>query len=86
MHLECDFSESGLPCPSCAVLGVSDCDFTDADYFLLNIADRRDQRFHDERRSLVAAVRENRLPPSLFGTFPPLLPPGLFLTLLPFRP
>ncbi|KAJ7360650.1 hypothetical protein DFH08DRAFT_842065 [Mycena albidolilacea] len=66
MHLECDFSESGLPCPSCAVLGMSDCDFTDADYFLLNIADRRDQRFHDERRSLVAAVRENRLSPSLF--------------------
>jgi hypothetical protein len=45
---------------------VPNCDFTDPDFFLRNLADRRDQHFHDERRALCASVRENRLSPSLF--------------------
>ncbi|KAF8216909.1 hypothetical protein K438DRAFT_1925898 [Mycena galopus ATCC 62051] len=64
--LECDFTEAGIPCPCCVVLGVPNCDFIDPDFFLHNLADRRDQHFHDECWALCAFVRENCLLPCLF--------------------
>ncbi|KAJ6498708.1 hypothetical protein DFH09DRAFT_1203834 [Mycena vulgaris] len=66
LAVECDFSESGVPCPPCAVLAIPDCDFTDPYFFMANLAHRRDIYLHEQRATLVTAVRENYLAPSQF--------------------
>jgi hypothetical protein len=65
-----------------------DGDFGNKDFFLLNLADRCDQRFYDARRSLCNTICENRLSPSLLGTSQSLLVLELPLIsfFLSFRP
>ncbi|KAJ7222178.1 hypothetical protein GGX14DRAFT_558275 [Mycena pura] len=64
--VECEFSECGIPCPPCAVLGIPDCDYTDPYFFVANLAYRRDLYLHDERAILCAAVHDNFLAPAQF--------------------
>ncbi|KAJ7934267.1 hypothetical protein B0H13DRAFT_1855439 [Mycena leptocephala] len=70
LAVDCDFSEAGIPCPPCAILGIPDCNYADPYFFVANLAHRRDMYLHDERTVLCAAVRDNYLAPSQFGTSP----------------
>ncbi|KAJ7479653.1 hypothetical protein FB451DRAFT_1171753 [Mycena latifolia] len=67
LAIDCDFSEAGIPCPPCAVLGIPDCNYADPYFFVSNLANRRDAYLHDERAVLCAAVRDNHLAASQFG-------------------
>ncbi|KAJ7165431.1 hypothetical protein C8R43DRAFT_1122154 [Mycena crocata] len=62
----CQFSEAGVPCPPCSVLGIPDCDWANPFWFIENLQRCRDLYLLDERTSLVKSVKDNRLPPSLF--------------------
>ncbi|KAJ7738034.1 hypothetical protein DFH07DRAFT_966186 [Mycena maculata] len=66
MAIECSFTEAGIPCPSCAVLGIPDCDWVDPFLLMENLQSCRNRYLRDERDILVKAVEENRLSPSLF--------------------
>ncbi|KAJ7307923.1 hypothetical protein DFH08DRAFT_491445 [Mycena albidolilacea] len=66
MGVTCTFSEAGIPCPPCAVLGIPDCDWTDPFWLIENIQRCRDLYLLDERDGLVNSVKDNRLAPSLF--------------------
>ncbi|KAJ7088181.1 hypothetical protein C8R44DRAFT_445112 [Mycena epipterygia] len=66
LAVECDFSESGIPCPPCAILGIPDCNYADPYFFMANLAHRRDMYLHEERTVLSVAVRDNFLAPSQF--------------------
>ncbi|KAJ7176541.1 hypothetical protein C8R46DRAFT_1213117 [Mycena filopes] len=66
MAIKCHFVESGIPCPPSAVLGIPDCRFADLYDFMVNLADHRDQYLHEERATLIAAVKDNHLAPSQF--------------------
>ncbi|KAJ7508859.1 hypothetical protein B0H11DRAFT_1901644 [Mycena galericulata] len=66
MCVPCSFSEAGIPCPPCSVLGIPDCDWADPFWFIENLRRCRDLYLHDERDDLVKAVRDNRLAPSMF--------------------
>ncbi|KAJ7159277.1 hypothetical protein C8R43DRAFT_994315 [Mycena crocata] len=66
MGVACSFSEAGIPCPPCAVLGIPDCDWANPFWFAENLQRCRDLYLLDERETLVKSVKENRLPPSLF--------------------
>ncbi|KAJ6525812.1 hypothetical protein DFH09DRAFT_1095524 [Mycena vulgaris] len=66
MGVGCSFSEAGIPCPPCSVLGIPDCDWANPFWFLENLQRCRDLYLLDERDSLVKSVNDNRLPPSLF--------------------
>ncbi|KAJ7821888.1 hypothetical protein B0H14DRAFT_3471185 [Mycena olivaceomarginata] len=67
MGVNCSFSEAGIPCPPCAVLGIPDCDWSDPFWLMENLQRCRDLYFLDERDTLVKSVQDNRLAPSLFG-------------------
>ncbi|KAJ7811515.1 hypothetical protein B0H13DRAFT_1881159 [Mycena leptocephala] len=64
--IECDWSEAGVPCAPCAVLGIPDCDFADPYFLVQNLAHQRNLYLHSERAILCAAVRDNHLSPSQF--------------------
>ncbi|KAJ7113787.1 hypothetical protein C8R44DRAFT_881375 [Mycena epipterygia] len=66
MAVDCSFSEAGIPCPPCAVLGIPDCDWADPFWLMENLQQCRDLYLRDERDALVKSVNENRLSPSLF--------------------
>ncbi|KAJ7161901.1 hypothetical protein C8R43DRAFT_947407 [Mycena crocata] len=66
MAIACSFVESGLPCPSCVLLGVPDCDWADPFRLVDTLRNRRDSHLMEERDALVKAVRNNQLSPSLF--------------------
>ncbi|KAJ7449205.1 hypothetical protein FB451DRAFT_1187303 [Mycena latifolia] len=67
LAIDCDFSEAGIPCPPCAVLGIPDCNYADPYFFVSNLANRRDAYLHDEHAVLCAAVCDNHLAASQFG-------------------
>ncbi|KAJ7753265.1 hypothetical protein B0H16DRAFT_1459566 [Mycena metata] len=67
LAIPCEFSESGIPCPPCAVLGIPDCDYSDPYFFVANLAYHRDAYLHEERSVLVDAVKQNFLEPSQFS-------------------
>ncbi|KAJ6626188.1 hypothetical protein B0H10DRAFT_2305680 [Mycena sp. CBHHK59/15] len=62
----CSFTEAGVPCPPCSVLGIPDCYWVDPSWFVENLRTCRDAYLSDERDELVKSVQENRLSPSLF--------------------
>ncbi|KAJ7215469.1 hypothetical protein GGX14DRAFT_562681 [Mycena pura] len=64
---ECQYSEAGIPCPPCVVLGVPDCEFADPDFFLQNLRHARDAYLHGERVALSKAVQNNQLASSRFA-------------------
>ncbi|KAJ7664840.1 hypothetical protein B0H17DRAFT_1143519 [Mycena rosella] len=66
MGVDCTFSEAGIPCPPCAVLGIPNCDWTDPFWLMENLRRCRDLYLRDERDELVQSVKDNRLPASLF--------------------
>ncbi|KAJ7853848.1 hypothetical protein B0H14DRAFT_2757736 [Mycena olivaceomarginata] len=66
MGVNCSFSEAGIPCPPCAVLGIPDCDWSDPFWLMENLQRCRDLYLLDERDALVKSVQDNRLAPSLF--------------------
>ncbi|KAJ7848046.1 hypothetical protein B0H14DRAFT_2583269 [Mycena olivaceomarginata] len=66
MVVECNFTEAGIPCPPCSVLGIPDCDWADPYWFMENLQRCRDLYLLDERHELVKSVKDNRLAPSLF--------------------
>ncbi|KAJ7816101.1 hypothetical protein B0H13DRAFT_435624 [Mycena leptocephala] len=66
LAIECEFSESGIPCAPCAVLAVPDCDFSDPYFLVANLAHRRDLYLHEERASLYAAAQNNQISPAQF--------------------
>ncbi|KAJ7309350.1 hypothetical protein DFH08DRAFT_823522 [Mycena albidolilacea] len=66
MAVECTFTEAGIPCPPCSVLGIPDCDWADPFWFIENLQRCRDLYLLDERNELVKSVKDNRLAPSLF--------------------
>ncbi|KAJ7860721.1 hypothetical protein B0H14DRAFT_3621641 [Mycena olivaceomarginata] len=66
MGVNCSFSEAGIPCPPCAVLGIPDCDWSDPFWLMENLQRCRDLYLLDERDTLVKSVQDNRLAPSLF--------------------
>ncbi|KAJ7501960.1 hypothetical protein B0H11DRAFT_1991715 [Mycena galericulata] len=66
MGIECSFSEAGIPCPPCSVLGIPDCDWADPFWLMENLRRCRDLYLRDERDELVQSVKDNRLPASLF--------------------
>ncbi|KAJ6606899.1 hypothetical protein B0H10DRAFT_2222675 [Mycena sp. CBHHK59/15] len=66
MGVACSFTEAGVPCPPCSVLGIPDCNWADPFWFIENLQRCRDLYLLDERDGLVKAVRDNRLAPSLF--------------------
>ncbi|KAJ7238839.1 hypothetical protein B0H12DRAFT_1136882 [Mycena haematopus] len=66
LAIDCQFSEAGVPCPACAILGVPDCDFAHPRFLLANLVYQRDNHLHHERSILCTAVRNNQLSPSCF--------------------
>ncbi|KAJ6613990.1 hypothetical protein B0H10DRAFT_2221715 [Mycena sp. CBHHK59/15] len=66
MGIMCAFSEAGIPCPPCSVLGIPDCDWADPFWFIENLQRCRNLYLLNERDDLVKAVKDNRLAPSLF--------------------
>ncbi|KAF7324413.1 hypothetical protein MVEN_02643800 [Mycena venus] len=66
MGIACEFTESGIPCPPCALLAVPDCEYVDPEFFLVNLARHRDFFLCAERDALCSAVRDNQLAPSVF--------------------
>ncbi|KAJ7333496.1 hypothetical protein DFH08DRAFT_966314 [Mycena albidolilacea] len=66
LAIDCSFVEAGIPCPPCAILGIPDCDWTNPYWFAQNLRHCRDAYIRHERDSLVTAVREDHLAPSLF--------------------
>ncbi|KAJ6592546.1 hypothetical protein B0H19DRAFT_1245409 [Mycena capillaripes] len=66
MGITCSFSEAGIPCPPCAVMGIPDCDWADPFWFVENLQRCRDLYLLDERDALVKSVNDNYLAPSLF--------------------
>ncbi|KAJ7836576.1 hypothetical protein B0H14DRAFT_2589641 [Mycena olivaceomarginata] len=66
MAIECTFSEAGIPCPPCSIMGILDCDWNDPFFFMENLRRQRDLYLLDERDSLVRSVQDNRLAPALF--------------------
>ncbi|KAJ6556683.1 hypothetical protein B0H10DRAFT_2201549 [Mycena sp. CBHHK59/15] len=66
LAIDCEFFEAGVPCPPCAVLGIPNCQFADPYDFMMNLRNRRDAHFLHEREVLCAAVRDNKLAPSVF--------------------
>ncbi|KAF7358326.1 hypothetical protein MVEN_00882100 [Mycena venus] len=66
MGVDCAFTEAGIPCPPCSVLGIPDCDWADPFWFIENLQRCRDLYLLDERDGLVKSVKDNRLAPSLF--------------------
>jgi len=66
MGIECMFTEAGISCPPCSVLGIPDCNWSDPFWFMENLQRCRDLYLLDEREELVKSVKENRLAPSLF--------------------
>jgi hypothetical protein len=67
MGVECSFTEAGVPCPPCSVLGIPDCNWSDPFWFVENLRGCRDSYLIGERDALVKSVKDNLLPPSLFG-------------------
>ncbi|KAJ7176297.1 hypothetical protein C8R43DRAFT_1197922 [Mycena crocata] len=53
----CQFSEAGVPCPPCSVLGIPDCDWANPFWFIENLQRCRDLYLLDERTSLGAISR-----------------------------
>ncbi|KAJ7800052.1 hypothetical protein B0H14DRAFT_2901302 [Mycena olivaceomarginata] len=66
MGVNCSFSEAGIPCPPCTVLGIPDCDWSDPFWLMENLQRCRDIYLLDEQDTLVKSVQDNRLAPSLF--------------------
>ncbi|KAJ7847287.1 hypothetical protein B0H13DRAFT_1907363 [Mycena leptocephala] len=66
MGVACSFTEAGIPCPPCSVLGIPDCNWTDPFWFIENLQRCRDLYLLDERDKLVKSVKNNCLAPSLF--------------------
>ncbi|KAJ7902589.1 hypothetical protein B0H14DRAFT_2555128 [Mycena olivaceomarginata] len=66
MAVECTFTEAGIPCPPCSVLGIPDCDWVDPFWFIENFQHCRDLYLLDECNELVKSVKDNCLTPSLF--------------------
>ncbi|KAJ6629357.1 hypothetical protein B0H10DRAFT_1939761 [Mycena sp. CBHHK59/15] len=66
MGVTCSFTEAGVPCPPCSVLGIPDCNWSDPFWFIENLQRCRDLYLLDEHDNLVKAVRDSRLAPSLF--------------------
>ncbi|KAJ7134179.1 hypothetical protein C8R44DRAFT_729667 [Mycena epipterygia] len=66
MAIDCEFSEAGVPCPPCAILGIPDCQFADSYHFMDNLRHHRDTHFCRERDVLCTAVCDNQLAPSSF--------------------
>ncbi|KAJ7121183.1 hypothetical protein C8R44DRAFT_877479 [Mycena epipterygia] len=66
MGVTCSFTEAGVPCPPCSVLGIPDCHWSDPYWFVENLRTCRDAYLSDERDELVKSVQESRLSPSLF--------------------
>jgi hypothetical protein len=79
------FTEAGIPCPPCSVLGIPNCDWTDPFWFMENLQRCRDLYLLDEREELVKSVKENRLAPSLFGASPLVLSLLSFSLTFPFQ-
>ncbi|KAJ6572483.1 hypothetical protein DFH09DRAFT_1362442 [Mycena vulgaris] len=66
MAVPCSFTEMGIPCPPCAVLGVPECDWSDPFFFMENLRRCRDLYLRDECNELLDSVKSNTLPTSLF--------------------
>ncbi|KAJ7442986.1 hypothetical protein FB451DRAFT_1296469 [Mycena latifolia] len=66
MGVDCSFSEAGIPCPPCSVLGIPDCNWADPFWFIENLQRCRNLFLLDERDALVKSVNDNHLSPSLF--------------------
>ncbi|KAJ7131909.1 hypothetical protein C8R46DRAFT_581297 [Mycena filopes] len=66
LAIPCDFSESGVPCSPCMVLGIPDCVYADPWCFMATLSRERDIYLADERQGLFNAVKDNRLSPSVF--------------------
>ncbi|KAJ7140330.1 hypothetical protein C8R43DRAFT_1109632, partial [Mycena crocata] len=66
LGVSCSFTEAGIPCPPCMVLGIPDCHWADPYWFVENLRTCRDAYLFGERDDLVKAVQEDRLSPSLF--------------------
>ncbi|KAJ6553131.1 hypothetical protein B0H19DRAFT_1295757, partial [Mycena capillaripes] len=64
--IDCSFTEAGIPCSPCAILGMPDCRWSDPHWFMEHLRRKRDHYLLEERDALVMSVRENRLAPSLF--------------------
>jgi hypothetical protein len=67
--IDCSFTEAGIPCSPCTLLGVPDCRWSDPHWFMENLRRKRDHYLLEERDELIKSVRENRLAPSLFRKF-----------------
>ncbi|KAJ7083047.1 hypothetical protein C8R43DRAFT_1142746 [Mycena crocata] len=66
LGVSCSFTEAGIPCPPCAVLGIPDCHWADPFWFAESLRTCRDAYLSDERDELVKSVQEDHLLPSLF--------------------
>ncbi|KAJ7306271.1 hypothetical protein DFH08DRAFT_944856 [Mycena albidolilacea] len=66
LGVDCEFGETGLPCPPCNVLGVPYCTFADPDFFMENVGHTRNTFLYEECSALCTAVHNNQLPPSSF--------------------
>ncbi|KAJ7140795.1 hypothetical protein C8R44DRAFT_726513 [Mycena epipterygia] len=66
MGVSCSFTEAGIPCPPCSVLGIPDCRWADPYWFAESLRTCRDAYLNDERDELVKSVQESHLSPSLF--------------------
>ncbi|KAJ6447863.1 hypothetical protein C8R45DRAFT_948310 [Mycena sanguinolenta] len=63
---DCEFSESGVPCPPCAVLGIPDCLHADPEEFLANISERCNGYLLRRRDHIKGLVNDNYVAPSQF--------------------
>ncbi|KAJ7366432.1 hypothetical protein DFH08DRAFT_797414 [Mycena albidolilacea] len=66
MAVECTFTEAGIPCPPCSILGIPDCDWVDPFWFIENLQCCQDLYLLDKCNELVKSVKDNRLASSLF--------------------
>ncbi|KAJ7025499.1 hypothetical protein C8F04DRAFT_1191392 [Mycena alexandri] len=66
MEIDCQFWEAGIPCPSCAILGIPDCSNASPQRFIDTLVYCRDQHFYKERQILSALVRDDMMTPAKF--------------------
>ncbi|KAJ7110552.1 hypothetical protein C8R44DRAFT_743024 [Mycena epipterygia] len=62
----CEPSEHGIPCASCILLGIPDCEHADFSHFFDSVRRDRDASFVEDRDALVRRVESNQLPHSRF--------------------
>ncbi|KAJ7782931.1 hypothetical protein B0H16DRAFT_1709762 [Mycena metata] len=66
MDISCQFWEAGIPCPSCAILGIPDCANASPSRFINVLVRARDQHMLREHDMLATLVRDGHMTPTKF--------------------